>query len=143
MLYHAIYVSPNTSPPPRNIIHKPELCKAVEGWGRIDDFGFITIDSIKNIPMGAGWIRLYKSNNRGYGYVDDETPELTIALLPQYRGRGIGTALLQKLLTTASTQYPAISLSVSPENDAVRLYKQFGFQEVGECGTSITMLLRF
>ena len=40
-------------------------------------------------PIGAAWLRLLKGDERGYGHVDDETPELGMAVLPAYRGRGV------------------------------------------------------
>jgi GNAT superfamily N-acetyltransferase len=67
---------------------------------------------------------------KGYGYVDDETPELTMAVLPFARGQGIGTELLTRLMELARSHYSGISLSVWPENSAYRLYQRLGFQVV-------------
>jgi ribosomal protein S18 acetylase RimI-like enzyme len=50
--------------------------------------------------------------------------------LPEYRGQGIGTALLEQMLEAARKLYPAISLSVSPNNQALRLYQRMGFEIV-------------
>lgn len=81
--------------------------------------------------------------DRGYGYVDDATPELSIALLPAYRGRGIGSQLLARLLEQAQGCCPGVSLSVSAGNPARRLYERFGFEIVAERGSSLTMLKRW
>ncbi len=69
----------------------------------------------------------------------DATPELAIAVWPHWRGRGVGTGLLRALLETADERYAAVSLSVSRENPARRLYERFGFETVAEAGTSLTM----
>ena len=89
--------------------------------------------------MGAVWLRLLKGEAGGYGYVDDRTPELGIAVLPDYRGQGIGTRLLEQLLRDA-TSYDAISLSVSKGNPAINLYQKLEFRSVHEDDTSVIML---
>jgi ribosomal protein S18 acetylase RimI-like enzyme len=90
--------------------------------------------------MGAAWLRLLTHDNRGYGYIDDETPELSVAVLPEHRGRGVGSSLLTQLFREAQTRYNKISLSVSEENPAVRLYQRLGFLVVIKEGGSITMI---
>jgi ribosomal protein S18 acetylase RimI-like enzyme len=73
---------------------------------------------------------LLRGEERGFAYVDDETPELAVAVLPEYRGKGIGTALLMRHLEAAAGLYRALSLSVSPRNPAKRLYERLGFEIV-------------
>jgi ribosomal protein S18 acetylase RimI-like enzyme len=143
MLYQAIYVPAGSPPPERDIVYRPELAGYVRDWGRSDDSGFIAIEPTTSCPVGAAWLRLLTKENQGYGYVDDATPELSIAVLPDYRGQGVGTQLLARLIEAAQTRYAAISLSVSPENPALRLYRRLGFEEVGRCGTSLTMIKVF
>jgi ribosomal protein S18 acetylase RimI-like enzyme len=140
MLYHAIYVAKGTSPPPRDIINSPELARYVRDWGRTDeDVGLLAIDAQTQQPVGAAWLRLMTKDDAGYGYVDDDTPELSIAVLPQHRGRGTGTQLLTDLLREAQTRYKAVSLSVSADNPALKMYERAGFEVVTEEGKSVTM----
>jgi GNAT superfamily N-acetyltransferase len=63
-----------------------------------------------------------------------------MAVLPEYRGQGVGTRLLGELLRLADGRYGAVSLSVSAENPAVRLYRRWGFREAGNSGSSLTMV---
>ncbi|MHC5615029.1 MAG: GNAT family N-acetyltransferase [Nostoc sp.] len=70
--------------------------------------------------------------NKGYGYVDDRTPELAIAILPQHRNNGIGTQLLTHLLAVTKTSYPSISLSTRAINLAVGLYKRFAWKVLAD-----------
>ena len=66
---------------------------------------------------------------KDYGHVDDETPSLAIAILKEYRGKGIGTALLNRLLLELKSKgYRRVSLSVQKLNYAVKLYFGAGFQ---------------
>jgi ribosomal protein S18 acetylase RimI-like enzyme len=104
--------------------------------------GFIALDTNINRSVGAAWLRLFPECDKGYGYVSDTTPELGMAVLPAYRGRGVGFALLQRLIEAASVLYDTVSLSVSTDNPALRLYTRVGFERVGICGNSVTMLKR-
>jgi ribosomal protein S18 acetylase RimI-like enzyme len=139
VLYEAIYTPPGEPPPPRSVVYEPEMAHYVAGWGQRGDLGVIAIDSHTRRPAGAAWVRLLQGDNRGYGYVDNATPELTIAVLPAYRGKGVGTQLLTELLRMAATQYRAVSLSVWKENPARRLYERLGFVVVQEDDNTLTM----
>jgi ribosomal protein S18 acetylase RimI-like enzyme len=141
MLYQAIYVPDGSPPPPRDTIFRPDLARYVQGWGQPDDVGILAMAEQKR--AGAAWTRLLSGDNRGYGYVDDSIPELSIAILPEYRGMGIGAALLERLLAAARDRYPGVSLSVTPTNPARRLYERAGFVPGPSPGDSLTMLLKF
>ena len=82
---------------------------------------------------------MFQGDSRGYGYVADDVPELSMAILPDYRGQGIGTQLISHMLDYTKGKYASVSLSVSPNNPARRLYERFGFKLVGTEGTSIVM----
>ena len=138
MLYHAIHVSEGQVAPPRDIVHLPDLARYVQGWGRSGDQGFLAYRETTGQSLGAVWIRLLIGEGRGYGYVDEDTPELSIAVLPQYRSQGIGTALLGSMVSSVSG-YASISLSVSADNPALRLYKRFGFRIISQDAGSFTM----
>lgn len=143
MLYEAIYVNDKEEKPPRSIVNNPELAKYVENWGRAGDFALIAKDE-HNQNLGAVWIRLFDESNKTYGYIDSSTPILSMAILPEFRGKGIGSKLLNKICSQASINgYKAISLSVDPANKALTLYERVGFVKVGINGTSWDMKLSF
>jgi GNAT superfamily N-acetyltransferase len=102
------------------------------------------IDCLRTVdgePVGAAWLRRWPGEERGYGFVDETTPELSMSLLPAHRGRGLGTRLLRTLLSAAEARFAAVSLSVSQSNPARRLYEREGFVPVGKPeGGSIAML---
>jgi ribosomal protein S18 acetylase RimI-like enzyme len=112
----------------------------VKGWGRPGDTALVALDD--GFPVGAAWYRLFSPRSPGYGFVDERTPELAIAVVPSARGRGIGKALLEALLARArAAGHQAISLSVDKLNDgAIRLYEQHGFRRVAESDSSLTMV---
>jgi ribosomal protein S18 acetylase RimI-like enzyme len=140
MLYQAIFVPPGAAPFPREIIQQPEIARYVAGWGRAGDSGYIAVEEQ---PIGAVWIRRFTAAQPGYGYVNDETPELTIALLSEWRDCGIGTNLMITMLEAAQKEYSAISLSVSAASSARRLYERCGFVAEKIEGESLTMVKRF
>ena len=141
MLYQAIYVPEGQPPPARSILQEPALAKYVEGWGRQPgDLGIMALEDETTAPAGAAWLRLFSASNPGYGFVDERTPELSIAVLPEYRGQGLGTRLLEALTLAARGHYRAVSLSVSRGNPAERLYRRAGFEVAAEGELSITMV---
>lgn len=140
MLYEAIYVPAEQPRPSRKIVKHPQLAKYVRDWGQPGDYGFVAVDAASEQPIGAVWSRLLTGKNKGYGYVNDETPELSIAVLPEYRDKGVGTQLLTRMLEAMQSRYPAISLSVALHNPALRLYSRLGFAIVDRQGTSVTMI---
>jgi ribosomal-protein-alanine N-acetyltransferase len=68
------------------------------------------------------------------GVAAGEAEILTIAVLPQWRRRGIATSLLAPHLSgLAATRVNRLFLEVDAENTAARaLYANFGFEQVGE-----------
>lgn len=140
MLYHSLYVPPGHEPFSRDILQNPDVNKYVAGWGRPGDLAFVAFDSKTGTALGAAWLRLLTGDERGYGYVDDDTPELGVAVVDVYRGQGVGSTLLERLLEAAAVRYRSVSLSVLEGNPARKLYERLGFRLVGREGTSLTML---
>ncbi|PAD27829.1 GNAT family N-acetyltransferase [Paenibacillus sp. 7523-1] len=142
MLYASLHTQAGDEPLEPGIVHSPELSKYVEGWGRAGDFGYIAVDTLGR-KLGSITLRLYDEHNAGYGYVNVATPEMGMAVIEEARGKGLGTLLMQAALDEARQRgTQAVSLSVDPNNAAIRLYRRFGFEEIGMCGTSVTMLCR-
>jgi ribosomal protein S18 acetylase RimI-like enzyme len=114
----------------------------VRAWGRPGDTAVIALED--GFPVGAAWYRIFPAAEPGYGYIDERTPELAIAVVPSKRGHGIGDALLRSLLDKArQAGYPSLSLSVDSRNDgAIRLYERHGFQRTTDDGESVTMVAR-
>jgi ribosomal protein S18 acetylase RimI-like enzyme len=120
---------------------EPPVQRYVERWGRPGDTGLIAIQDFQRV--GAAWFRLFRSENAGYGFVDEETPELSIAIVPNKRGTGLGSELLDALLARARADgYDAISLSVEKDSPAVDLYERHGFDRLREDDAAVTMQAR-
>lgn len=91
---------------------------------RRPDADFLVIDW-NGQPVG----RLYRA------MLDEPTgPALQvidIALLPEWRGKGIGTKLLRDILAEADAAGVPVTIHVEQFNPARRLYERLGFVEVG------------
>ncbi|TGB02345.1 GNAT family N-acetyltransferase [Halobacillus salinus] len=141
MLYEAIHI-PEDKPPQEELLNAPHLRRYNKDWGRSGDFALVAYTDEK--PAGAAWYRLFPEDEKGYGFVDERTPEIGIALTSEVRGKGIGKRLLSELIRSASDfGYPALSLSVDPKNErAVQLYQRIGFKRIDNVSGSYTMVYR-
>ena len=134
LLHVALWDPPPAGLRPREILQNPAVRIYAEGWGREGDVGVIAEDERGEIA-GACWMRLIQGGI-GLGYVDDETPQLGIALFPKYQHQGHGERLMRAALDAARRHgYRQVSLTVHPANPAIRLYERCGFQKRGPRNT--------
>ncbi|MDH3389967.1 MAG: GNAT family N-acetyltransferase, partial [Gammaproteobacteria bacterium] len=66
--------------------------------------------------------------------IGDEIRLVDVSLLPEFRNRGIGGALLEDLLDRAASENRCVSLHVLPDNPAIHLYRRLGFVHAGVQG---------
>ena len=132
MLHHAFYWREASS------AEEEPTYRYVYNWGRAGDAGVIALD--EGFPVGAAWYRLFTDDQPGYGFIDERTPELAIAVVPSRRGRGIGAELLEGLLARAREDgHASLTLAVDRGNPAIRLYERFGFDEARTEGSTVVM----
>lgn len=127
-LYEAIYIPEGVQVPPKSIIKEPELQVYILDFGKKkDDICFLAETDGKVI--GAVWVRVMND----YGHIEDGVPSFAISLYKEYRGHGIGTELMKKMLCELKQRgYKKTSLVVQKENYAVKMYKNVGFEIVDE-----------
>lgn len=125
-LYEAIFIPEGVPAPPKTILQAPELQVYVAGFGeQAGDCALLA--ELDGKAVGAVWARIMDD----YGHIDDDTPSLAISLYQEYRGNGIGTAMLREMLCLLKQKgYKSVSLSVQKANYAVKLYHRVGFQIV-------------
>ncbi len=134
MLYEAAVWNPDW-PRERMIeaLADPMLERYHGDWGRPGDAGVIA--ELDGEPVGAAWFRLFTAEEPGYGYVEETTPELGIAVVPLHRRKGIGETLLRALIVQAREEgFQALSLSVAAHNRSRMMYERTGFTKVREDG---------
>jgi ribosomal protein S18 acetylase RimI-like enzyme len=141
-LYDAIFVPVGEEVLPRSVLLEPSIQNYYQDFGRAHDYCLVAEQEGK--LLGAVWARVLSGPVKGYGYVDEHTPELAISVQNEFRGKGIGTALLRAMLDLLQRAgYGQISLSVQKENPAADLYKRLGFTTLEEKDEDYLMLYAF
>jgi ribosomal protein S18 acetylase RimI-like enzyme len=127
-------------PSMEEVMKHPALAIYHQRWGRNGDFGVAA--SVDGTFAGAAVARLFTEEEHGHGYMDPTTPELGIAVEPDFRGRGIGRHLMNALADTARDHgIQRLSLSVNNPNPAKHLYESLGYATVNDNGDSTLMVL--
>lgn len=110
--------------------HVEQICFPKDAWPLLDLIGVLAyrgvvrLKAVRDQQM-VGFIAGDVRRMEGMAWI------ATLAVLPEYRGKGIGAALLQ----ACEAQIPVnrIRLCVRPSNDvAIRLYERFGYAKVAE-----------
>lgn len=141
MLYEAIYQPDENNLIPRTVLEIPEVKAYIKDFGSKKDDYCLVADLAGEI-VGAVWVRVISGEVKGYGYIDDNTPEFAISLYKEYRNEGIGTQLMNSMIThLCKNGYKQTSLNVKKDNYAVRLYKKMGFDVISEDDEDYLMLL--
>lgn len=137
-LYEAIFIPNGVQPPPKDIINQPELQVYISLFGkRIGDYGIVA--EADHEIVGAVWVRIMND----YGHVDDKTPSFAISLYKEYRGYGIGTELMKRMLELLKKNgYKQTSLAVQKSNYAVKMYKDLGFYTIDENDEEYIMICK-
>lgn len=137
-LYEAIFIPDGVQPPEKNVISLHELQVYVADFGKKkDDICFLA--EVNDKVIGAVWVR----NMNDYGHVEDGVPSFAISLYKEYRGYGIGTALMKRMLCELKKRgYEKTSLSVQKANYAVQMYLNVGFDIIDENEEEYIMLCR-
>ena len=135
-LYHAIFVPPGMEAPPRDTIHHPAVFIYIYGFGsKSGDMGVVA--EADGRVVGAAWERIIPA----FGHVDDDTPELAISVMPEYRGRGVGATMMTRLFELLRERgYKQTSLAVQQRNAAVRFYQRLGYVTVRESEEEFIMV---
>lgn len=138
-LYEAIFQRDEMNLLPRSVIKQPELSIFIDDFGKKDDHCLVAECDGKVI--GAVWTRILSGDVKGFGNINDKTPEFAISIYKEYRGRGVGTTLMKSMLQLLkSNGYLKASLAVQKDNFAVTMYRAVGFEIVAELEEEFLMV---
>ena len=136
----AVWRPDKPTPTAEQVMADPRYAMYLTGWPRPGDFGLV---AEQDGPLGAAWYRTYTEMSHGHGFVAEDVPELSIAVVASRRHEGIGRLLLIGLIEASEAEgYAALSLSVNRDNPARGLYESVGFQPVGEPRESSLTMIR-
>jgi len=137
--YQAIFQRDENNLLPKTVLDDPKLKVYYEDFGKPDD-ECLAIEADNKI-VGAVWTRILSGEVKGFGNIDEHTPEFGISLFKEYRNKGLGTILMKSMLELLKKKgYKRTSLSVQKDNYAVNLYKNVGFSVVKEMGEEYLMV---
>lgn len=139
-LYEAIFQKEGQKKLPKDIIFEPTLYNYIKDFGKEDDHCLVEV--MDNQLVGAVWTRILGGEPKGFGHIDNETPEFAISVLPGYRGQGIGKRLMEGMIQLLRDKgYQQTSLAVQKENYAAKLYQKVGFKIIKETDEEYVMTL--
>jgi len=139
MLYEALFVPKGKPKFPKSILEDPGIRKYIEKWN-LNETDIAIVAEHEGELIGAIWGRRFTIENKGYGFIDEATPEISMAVKEAFRNTGIGTKLLGRIeFEYSKIGINTLSLSVDKLNPAKFLYERNGYQFYEENGTAITM----
>jgi GNAT superfamily N-acetyltransferase len=139
-LFEAVSWNPDRVLPPYELtIEHPELARYHRGWGRRGDLGVLAVDGDE--VVGAAICRLFTEDDHGHGYVDESTPEVTIAVAESHRRSGLGTRLVEELQGAArAAGFERLSVSIDAGNPSLRIAERLGYRELSRDEGGIRMV---
>ncbi|HWH39651.1 MAG TPA: GNAT family N-acetyltransferase [Usitatibacter sp.] len=127
-LHLSLWDPPPAGLRPREVLQLPAVRIYAENWGREGDIGVVAV--VEGRDAGACWMRVMP-HGIGLASVDGRTPQLGIALRPEFQRKGIGRELLTETLDRAwRAGHPQVALTVHPQNPAIACYERCGFRKV-------------
>jgi 8-oxo-dGTP pyrophosphatase MutT (NUDIX family)/ribosomal protein S18 acetylase RimI-like enzyme len=140
LLHIALWDPPPADLRPKEVLNDGRVRIYAEDWGKDGDVGMMAL--LGTQAIGACWMRLLPAQ-QGLAWIDEATPQLAIALLPDFQQQGYGASLLRSALDAArASGYRQLSLTVHPQNPAKSLYERCGFQGVGQRSGYLLMLCK-
>jgi GNAT superfamily N-acetyltransferase len=114
-----------------DVMARPDLAMTIPDFSRPGDLAFVA--EVDGVHVGAAWCRCFTDREHSWGYLDDSTPELGIAVAEPFRGRGVGSALLDALIERARADgFGGLSLCTDGSHVHERgMYPRAGFVSVG------------
>jgi ribosomal protein S18 acetylase RimI-like enzyme len=127
-LHIALWDPPPAGLRPIEVLQAAGVRIYAEDWGRPTDVGIVA--QVDGVDAGACWMRLLPVGV-GLASTDAQTPQLGIALSPEYQHKGFGRPLMEAALKAArQAGYARVSLTVHPLNPALAMYESCGFRKV-------------
>ena len=125
-----------------DVMARPDLAMTIPDFSRRGDLARVAEED--RTRLGAAWCRCFTRAEHSWGFLDETTPEVGIAVEAAHRGKGLGGALLASLIEAARADgWGSLSLCTTQGGGEERLYVRAGFMKVLTLpGTSDTIIMR-
>ena len=84
---------------------------------------------VDNEIAGAIWTRRLNKEHNAAGFIDENTPVLSVAVVPKFRGKQIGLFMMEQFLQEAGAVYEQISVSIVIDSPAIKFYEKCEFDK--------------
>lgn len=140
MLYEAIFWRESPTKPTYDESLTLDFVKvALENFGKRQGDTAV-VASIGQERVGAIWYRYWHEFDQMRGFVHETIPIIAIGVVEKHRYKGIGQKLMTEILKCAKDQsVKTLSLCVSKDNGAQKLYSVSGFRIYEDIGDSFIM----
>lgn len=138
--YHGLY-NQDEPPPDRTILNRPNIQPYLTGFPGPGDIGFVAFHESTSEFAGVAYCRFLSPDFCGVGFYREAIPELSVGVMPAFRGEGCGTVLMSALLGETDRRGLDVSLNCNPKNPAHRLYERLGFVTIS-CGPMGDLMVR-
>ncbi len=92
-----------------------------------------------NHIAGAIWSRRLNKEHNSTAFMNENTPVMSMAVLPEFRAKGVGSFMMEQFLQEAGALYEQLSVNVYNNQKTIRFYEKFGF-EIIENSKNIIMV---
>lgn len=132
-LYNSIYQNEDDELLDYEVIKKKQYNNYIADFGKETDNAIVW--EIEGRIAGLGWSRLFHEDDDSFGYVDENTPEITLSVLPGYDVQLIGPELIGVLFNELKIQgYKQVSINVDARYEYLDMLEKLGFEEFDCCG---------
>lgn len=111
-----------------SVIREERFQKYIEKFGKEDDYAIVWEKDGQ--IAGLAWTRLFDEANKGFAYISDDIPELTVSILPGYNVQKISAELIEVISNELRIKgYDKVSVSVSENDEMLDVYTKYDFVE--------------
>ena len=87
---------------------------------------------VDNEIAGAVWTRRLNKEHGSSAFIDENTPVMSVAVLPKFKSQGIGSFIMDQFLQEAGELYEQISIDISFKPESIKFYEKFGFEKADD-----------
>lgn len=84
---------------------------------------------VENELAGAIWSRRFNQDHNASGFIDEDTPVMSIAVVEKFKNKDIDSFMMEQFLQEAAALYGQISIEISHMPESLEFFEKFGFEK--------------